>query len=389
MTINWRYWVHEEQKYVPDADAYLIANPTHQITERFIDDANPAGSSGIYIPDNNFAYVRVDGDLYQLSVSGNDITITPSGGSPQIVGSGTYLPLAGGTMGGDLILDHDPTAALEAVTKQYVDSVVTSGAAAELAVYSGFAEGQFVNVAGDTMTGFLTLSADPTAAGHAANKNYVDQEIAALSGAVVTDTEILVISGALQADIDSRVLRAGDTMTGFLTLSADPTASGHAANKNYVDTQLSTAQPMVQVDFTTGTDLDVTQNTLPLNGGTVVNPTATVYTVNANSISVGQTGFYRVTWNVECQKTNGSTQRRLLQTNVNHNGSQLAATSAACYVRDATNNHGSAANSYTVEVTSAGQTIGIRARQTGSGGGGSVVFDLSSGHLLIERIGDN
>jgi len=600
MTIYWRYWVHEQQKFVADADQYLTLNPTHQITERFVDDAHPAGISGEYIPDDTFVYVRVDGDLYELSISGNDVTITPSGGSPSIAGSGTYLPLAGGTMTGDLILDHDPVQDLEAATKQYVDGAVISGS--DLASYSGYAEGAFVNVSGDTMTGFLTLNADPTASGHAANKNYVDNSNSTLSGSLsseitseistysgyaegafvnisgdtmtgfltlsadptasghaanknyvdaavqsgidasnievkddnvqvvaeaksldfghaldvsasgteaeivvdesefttvvfltgnqtiagektfvdntvfngdvqidgdltvtgsvttINTTELLVedniitlnsthsgapslnagievergsetdarliwnettdqweagISGStekiiLQSDLDTAVSGlgddliaysgyaegafvnvSGDTMTGFLTLNADPTASGHAANKNYVDSQVSAAQPTVQVDFTTGTDLDTTQNTLPLSGTTAVNPTGTVYTVNANDISIGQTGFYKVTWSVECQKTGGSTQRRLLQTNINHNGSQLDATTASCSVRDATNNHGSASNSYVIEVTAGGQTVGIRSRQTGSGGGASVVFDLSAGHLLIERVGDN
>jgi hypothetical protein len=36
-----------------------------------------------------------------------------------------YLPLAGGTLTGDLILAGDPTAALEAATKQYVDNAAT------------------------------------------------------------------------------------------------------------------------------------------------------------------------------------------------------------------------------------------------------------------------
>lgn len=68
-----------------------------------------------------------------------------------------------------------------------------------------------VDLAGDTMTGFLTLHADPTSNLHAATKQYVDQEV------------------------DPRVLRAGDMMTGFLTLHADPTSSLHAATKQYVD----------------------------------------------------------------------------------------------------------------------------------------------------------
>lgn len=40
---------------------------------------------------------------------------------------------------------------------------------------------------------------------------------------------------ALNARCDQMVLRAGDTMTGFLSLHADPTENMHAATKQYVD----------------------------------------------------------------------------------------------------------------------------------------------------------
>jgi len=40
-------------------------------------------------------------------------------------------------------------------------------------------DGSYVNITGDTMTGALTLSGDPTSAKHAATKQYVDQSFAA------------------------------------------------------------------------------------------------------------------------------------------------------------------------------------------------------------------
>jgi hypothetical protein len=42
-------------------------------------------------------------------------------------------------------------------------------------------------------------------------------------------------SASIQVRDNNKVLLAGDTMTGFLTLSAAPTANMHAANKQYVD----------------------------------------------------------------------------------------------------------------------------------------------------------
>jgi hypothetical protein len=41
------------------------------------------------------------------------------------------------------------------------------------------------------------------------------------------------------ADVSGAVNKAGDTMTGLLTLSANPTVALHAATKGYVDTALS------------------------------------------------------------------------------------------------------------------------------------------------------
>lgn len=112
------------------------------------------------------------------------------------------LALAGGTMTGLLVLSGDPSAALGAATKQYVDAInstLTTSISGKLATTGG------------TLTGFLTLSADPTSSLHAATKQYVDA------------------ADAL------KVIKAGDTMTGFLTLNADPTSALHAATKQYVD----------------------------------------------------------------------------------------------------------------------------------------------------------
>src|SRR6185503_15810374 len=53
----------------------------------------------------------------------------------------TYLPLAGGTLTGNLFLNADPTAATQAATKNYVD------------VRTGGAGGPFLPMTGGTLTG--------------------------------------------------------------------------------------------------------------------------------------------------------------------------------------------------------------------------------------------
>jgi hypothetical protein len=73
--------------------------------------------------------------------------------------------------------------------------------------------------AGDTMTGALTLNGAPTSNLHAATKQYVDT-----------------------AD-NGKVSKAGDTMTGPLTLSGAPSSNLHAATKQYVDTSSAAAIP--------------------------------------------------------------------------------------------------------------------------------------------------
>lgn len=68
-----------------------------------------------------------------------------------------------------------------------------------------------VNRTGDAMSGYLTLNDDPQLNYHATTKHYCDLNASA------------------------KVSKAGDTMTNFLTLHADPVIGLHAATKAYVD----------------------------------------------------------------------------------------------------------------------------------------------------------
>jgi hypothetical protein len=176
--------------------------------------APPAGApAGTY---NNGDWLISDGSAWtHLALGGSttsnasSIAVTPpvAGGSNvqtslQGLDAGK-VDLAGDTMQGVLVLAGNPVAPLDAVTKQYVDS---KNADQDLAL------GAKVNVAGDTMAGSLILStALPTIALESAAKGYVD------------------------AQRDTRVAKAGDTMAGILKLAADPAAPLDAATKQYVD----------------------------------------------------------------------------------------------------------------------------------------------------------
>jgi hypothetical protein len=154
--------------------------------------------------------------------------------------AGTVLT-SGGTMTGALTLSANPTMPLQAAPKQYVDMQVTAT----------------LPVAGGTMTGPLTLAADPAAPLQAATKEYVDAQVATslpISGGTVTG--VLALSSdpvaASQAVtkhyVDSQILTslpiAGGTMTGNLTLATNPTLPLQAAPKQYVDMQVTGALPV-------------------------------------------------------------------------------------------------------------------------------------------------
>ena len=120
---------------------------------------------------------------------------------------------AGDTMTGPLVLSGDPTQPMEAATKQYVDQ------------HGGGASGDFLPLSGGTMTGPITLAADPTTAMEAATKQYADKMLPL----------------------------AGGTMMGALTLPADPTSEMQAATKKYVDDAVGGGASGGSVTVLTGT----------------------------------------------------------------------------------------------------------------------------------------
>lgn len=131
-----------------------------------------------------------------------------------------YLPLVGGSLTGFLTLHADPTAALHASTKGYSDTQDATLNAA-LRAYTDAQVATRLPLAGGSLTGFLTLHADPTAAAHAATRNYVDTQVA---------------TRLTQAQADARFLQlAGGALTGMLTLPGPPTQPLHAATKEFVE----------------------------------------------------------------------------------------------------------------------------------------------------------
>jgi hypothetical protein len=152
-------------------------------------------------------------------------------------GVGIFLPLAGGALTGALTLSADPTTSLQPATMQYVISrtPIIVDAPSDSNYYTrrngGWAitpsgVGTFLQLSGGTLTGPLTLAADPTIALGTATKQYVDGKFNV-------------------AGVGTFLPLAGGTMTGAITLPADPTVSTQASTKNYVDgrTPITTDAP--------------------------------------------------------------------------------------------------------------------------------------------------
>ena len=174
------------------------------------------------------------------------------------------LAFTGGTMTSPLILAGNPNTALEAATKQYVDSsdlalqtqvttlqgaVTTFNASTVTLTYVDTKDALKVNKAGDTMTGQLVLPGAPTLVTHAVTKGYVDTAIASIPPSV---------SGVTQSYVDTAVATklslAGGTMTGPIVLPANPTTPLQAATKQYSDsgdTALQTQVTSLQGTVTT------------------------------------------------------------------------------------------------------------------------------------------
>jgi hypothetical protein len=168
------------------------------------------------------------------------------------------LNLTGGVLSGSLTLSGAPTVALHAATKQYVDNADTAinsrltSAETTLAVlntnpvtksYVDTQDALKLNLSGGILTGSLTLASNPTQALHSATKQYVDAVDISLSNRVTaTETSISVLNTDpttktyVDTQVALKVNKAGDSMTGALTLSGAPTAGLHAATKTYVDT---------------------------------------------------------------------------------------------------------------------------------------------------------
>ena len=263
----------------------------------------------------------------------------------------TKLPLAGGTLTGALTLSGAPSSANHATTKAYVDTAVSSGVMADTdslaegssnlyytdaRVSSYLSTNNFSTEAyADTAEAdaISTAATDATTKADAAlvdAKAYTDTRETAITSAyqsyadqaevdakAYTDTEVAAIvdgapgtldtlnelaaalgddanlSTTLSTQIGTKVAKAGDTMTGALTLSGAPSSANHAATKAYVDTSVSGGTGALDTDditeagnlYFTNTRVDAR---IPTNVSSFANDSGyltSVGTINYNDLS--------------------------------------------------------------------------------------------------------
>ena len=238
-----------------------------------------------------------------------------------------YVNKAGDTMTGDLNMSTHkitgvatPTGNTDAANKEYVDNAIS---------------GDYLPTAGGTMQGGIDMNGnaiqnvkDPINAQDAANKEYVDSEVEARQTAddeirasvtkeastrQTKDTELQNQIDDLNAKQSDYVNKAGDTMTGDLNMSthkitglATPTGNTDAASKEYVDSLVSgdylptsggtmsgnidmngnaiqnvkdpvNAQDAANKEYVDAIGEGVGKNFLPTAGGTMTGPIRTEY----------------------------------------------------------------------------------------------------------------
>jgi hypothetical protein len=143
-------------------------------------------------------------------------------GSEWEVGIGTYTA-SGTTLSRDTIFDSSNSG-----------SAVNFSAGTK-DVYVVYPSDRAVMVDGSTVT-IPNSATVPVASGGTGASTAANALINLGLTATATEINRLVgVTSAVQTQLDAMVEKAGDTMTGFLTLHADPTSNLHAATKAYVD----------------------------------------------------------------------------------------------------------------------------------------------------------
>lgn len=159
----------------------------------------------------------------------------------------SYMKKSGATMTGALVLSGEPTEDLQAATKKYVDDHSGKGG-----VTQEYVDGQVATrlpLAGGTMTGDLKVLESPPSDASAVSKSYAQSLFATAVGTANTAKQTAdaasTAAGNAQTTANAALPKSGGTMTGALTLAGDPTGDLQAATKKYVDDKSSGSQDRI------------------------------------------------------------------------------------------------------------------------------------------------
>lgn len=211
-----------------------------------------------------------------------------------------FVHLSGDALTGYLTLHADPIVRMHAANKGYIDdglSALSAAVDSDFVDFKNYVDGliaglgqannnlynfvntNYVNVSGDTMTGYLTLHREPSAVMHAANKGYIDTGLSALSALLNTknDTKYVHVSGdTMEGDLNFN----GNRITKFL-VEVIPVSANFTINATHNGS-------VILVNSPTQITANVTQNTLPIGFNTVL------IQMNDGAVKIGTTGTVSV-----------------------------------------------------------------------------------------------
>jgi hypothetical protein len=183
--------------------------------------ANDTTSGTLGVINDGGLTIGAGSDL-TLTVSGIDATIknvTSDGDLILSVNDGgvqtSVVTLDGATS--KALVNADPTVALGIATKGYVDTAVGPISGSAVATSNAYADALIATLKSGASAGYDTFAEVETAIGN--------------------------VSSGSTSGLSLKVAKSGDTMTGALTLSGDPSNSLHATTKAYVDAQISGVTP--------------------------------------------------------------------------------------------------------------------------------------------------
>lgn len=271
--LNCSRFIHEEE------DSHFSSNPTHVSMNLAVDDA--------------YAATVVNNAGYQIGA--------PTSGTPTVAVSGfntiedalNYIVASG-------ISSLNPSALGTPTTElpgfNYIEQAILSNQA-DIVSSSGSLQDQISDNDSDITTIQGNLAAASGSLQSQISSN--DSDISNLQSSLTTT------SGNLQSDINTRVLRAGDSMTGFLSLHSDPTLSGHASTKKYVDDSFSLLSGSLQDQIDT---LEFNQDTQEAYVDTSTSTTSTTF-VPLSGMSITPTsGTHYISFSAGMELSNSNSE---------------------------------------------------------------------------------